>query len=98
MLGSSALTFCQTKICCMALLHALGHICKFVLRCKNLYRIGPIKLCQPVVYFNQCFGAAHSKCWLKYVFQYFLHQKVEKGRKRKIIVFLMIFCVLNIMH
>ena len=21
--------------------HALGHACKFVLRCKNLYRIGP---------------------------------------------------------
>ena len=21
--------------------HALGHPCKFVLRCKNLYRIGP---------------------------------------------------------
>ena len=25
----------------MALLHALGCVCKFVLRCKNNYRIGP---------------------------------------------------------
>ena len=25
----------------MALLHALGRVCRFVLRCKNLYRIGP---------------------------------------------------------
>ena len=25
----------------MALLHALGRVCKFYLRCKNLYRIGP---------------------------------------------------------
>ena len=41
MLGSSALTLWQTENCRMALLHALGHVCKFVLRCKNLYRIGP---------------------------------------------------------
>ena len=41
MLGSSALTLWQTKICRMALLHALGCVCKFVLRCKNIYRIGP---------------------------------------------------------
>ena len=41
MLGPSALTLWQTKICRMALLHALGRVCKFVLRCKNLYRIGP---------------------------------------------------------
>ena len=31
----------MTKMCCMALLHALGCIRNFVLRCKNLYRIGP---------------------------------------------------------
>ena len=49
MLGSSALTIWQTKICCMALLHALGRICKFFLRCKNLYRIGP----RPHVYYQK---------------------------------------------
>ena len=41
MLGSCALTLWQTKICRVALLHALRRFCKFVLRCKNLYRIGP---------------------------------------------------------
>ena len=41
MLGSSALTLWQTNNCRMALINALGHVCKFVLRCKNLYRIGP---------------------------------------------------------
>ena len=45
MLGSSALTLWQTKICRMALLHVLGHVCKFVLRCKNIYRIGPRLFC-----------------------------------------------------
>ena len=47
MLGDSALTFWQTKNCCMVLLNALGRVSKFVLRCKNLYRIGPWPFCCP---------------------------------------------------
>ena len=33
-----------------------------------------------VVYFDQCLGAAHFKCRLKYAFSSFFMQKAEKGR------------------
>ena len=52
MLGSSALIFWQTKICRIALLHALGRVCNFVLRCKNIYRIGPKSLWSGLFYFH----------------------------------------------
>ena len=38
MLGCCLLTLRPTKA---HYFYALGHACKFVLRCKNLYRIGP---------------------------------------------------------
>ena len=36
------------------------------------------------VYFDQCLGASHSKCWFKYAFSMsFFAKKLKKGRKNK---------------
>ena len=41
MLGCFVLTLWKKKFVVAHYLHALGQVCKFVLRCKNLFRIGP---------------------------------------------------------
>ena len=41
MLGGSVLTLIQTNVLLVHCFLALGHVCKFVLRCKNLCGIGP---------------------------------------------------------
>ena len=41
-LGYSVLTLRHTNVYVSALFSCLGHVCKFALRWKNLYRIGPL--------------------------------------------------------
>ena len=41
MLGCCVLTLQPTKFVLVHYFHALGHACKFALRCKKFYRIGP---------------------------------------------------------
>ena len=41
----------------------------------------------PIVYFDKCFGASHSKCLLKYVFSICLFLQKSEKRKKQVNLF-----------
>ena len=51
--------------------------------CFSSRPISPTPPYPYVVYFNQCLGAAHSKCWCKYAFFIFCRKNVKMKKNKE---------------
>ena len=58
-------------------------LCKKLQGWNNTINCEKITRTVPVVYVDQCLGAAHSKRWLKYAFSIFCAEKLKKMQKSK---------------